>query len=156
MRQLSFMLKIQSNVQEFINKLRLWSEFCSVFAFGSLVTFPDVEVCRGSQCGREGVWAGGRLGDGPRLWGTLPGFCVTVLVEVTASPFLPLSEWCVGAGAEVGSKDHRGVWTQRAHQVGDARAPFCGLLLRWGVQFCLATGRGSETQAVKAFLIWVT
>lgn len=42
------------------------------FRFGSwLGVLPDVEVCRGSQRGREGVWGGGRLGDRPRLWGTL-------------------------------------------------------------------------------------
>lgn len=42
------------------------------------------------------------------------------------SLFLAVSERRVGAGAEVGSEDHRGVWTHRAHQVGDSRAPVWG------------------------------
>lgn len=41
------------------------------FLLGSCcVTLPDVEVGRGTQRGHEGVRGGGRLGDGPRLWGT--------------------------------------------------------------------------------------
>lgn len=66
------------------------------------------------------------------------------------SLFLSVSERRVRAGAEMGSEDHRGVRAHRAHQVGDLRAPGCD-------EVCsVATGRGSETQAVKHFLIWLT
>lgn len=56
--------KFKSNVQVFIHNVRL----LQCFLLGSwLVASPDVEVRGGSQRGREGVRAGGRLGDGPGL-----------------------------------------------------------------------------------------
>lgn len=52
---------------------------------------PDVEVSRGPQCEHEGGCGGGRLGDGPRLWGTVENMWTSLqnrlrLVSSLASP----------------------------------------------------------------------
>lgn len=79
---------------------------------------PDVEVSRGPQCEHEGGCRGGWLGDRPRLWGT-----VHFLVHASSLKELFWCRFCVlerriGAGAKVGSQNHRRFWTHKGtHQV---------------------------------------
>lgn len=103
---------IPNKVQRNASNKTLLSDFICVFFS------PDVEVSRGPQCEHEGGCRGGWLGDRPRLWGT-----VHFLVHASSLKELFWCRFCVlerriGAGAKVGSQNHRRFWTHKGtHQV---------------------------------------